>query len=169
MDRDKSREHISYIPSGVVFWLCKCNSVPNPSVQHWGLQINCSFFVFIIDLIFLNLLLDGNDRGIRIGFRGECYIPPETIRKLLCKSVIEFSFVRTISNNYFPIKILRFYLCNSNLLFLTRLKPSFLLFHKNNYLQVDINHRSTIYIINAMLSLHHNAERSVLKSNKQIK
>lgn len=121
-----------------------------------------SLFVFIIDLIFLNSLLDVNDRGVKIGLWREFFIPTETIRKTLCKFVIKFSLVRTISSNYFPIKTLRFYLCKSNLLFLTLLKPPLILVHEDYFLQVDINHRSIIFIINAMVSLHHPVEKSLL-------
>lgn len=101
-----------------------------------------SLFVFITDLIFLNSLLDGTERDVRMRFWGKTFIPTKMIRNALCKFMIEFSFVRTFSSIYCPIKILRFCLCRSNLLFLNSLKPSLIPFHENYLLQADTNHKT---------------------------
>lgn len=101
------------------------------------------------------------------GLRGVPSTPTETIiRNTLCKFVIEFSFIRTFTSNYFSIKILRIYLCKSNFLLLTLLKPSFISFHEYCFLQMDIGQESIILIVIAMLYLNLTTERLLLKQTK---
>ena len=108
MGREESREHVSQSSlSAVAFWLC-IHKVSQILVCHSETckQNVASLLVFITDLISLNSLLDGTERDVRMKFGGETFIPTEMIRNTLCKFMIEFSFVRTFSSNYCPIKML---------------------------------------------------------------